>query len=54
MNKKFFFKKIKTHRNIQDIGVEELRNIININNDLILIDVRSPLEYSEGHLNRCN
>jgi len=46
-----FFKKIKKHRNCQDICLEELKDIIKINEGVVLVDVRSPLEFIEGHLN---
>ena len=42
---------IKKHRNTEeDINVEELKHILNINPNTILLDVRSPQEYKEGHL----
>lgn len=46
------FKKIKRHRGNNDINMQELKNLIKINNKAILLDVRSPQEYNEGHLNR--
>jgi phage shock protein E len=34
-----------------DITMEELKNIIMRNSNVILLDVRSPQEYQEGHIN---
>ena len=48
-----FWGKIKRYRNNEDIGISELNNIIKTNKECILLDVRSPQEYKEGHLNRC-
>ena len=45
-----FLAKIKKHRNDENINIIELNNILRINNDCILLDVRSPQEYGEGHL----
>lgn len=42
----------KNYRNSQDINIDELNNIIKVNNKSILLDVRSPQEYKEVHLNR--
>lgn len=42
----------KNYRNSQDINIDELNNIIKVNNKNILLDVRSPQEYKEVHLNR--
>lgn len=47
-----FIERIKRHRNNEDICIEELSNIIKINKECFLLDVRSPQEYKEGHLNR--
>lgn len=46
------FKKIKRYRGNNDINIQELKNLIRINDEAILLDVRSPQEYNEGHLNR--
>lgn len=45
-------KKIKRYRENNDINIQELKNLIRINDEAILLDVRSPQEYNEGHLNR--
>ena len=50
MNK--FLNRIKRYRNNENITIGELNNIIKINKEAILLDVRSPQEYKEGHLNR--
>ena len=42
----------KNYRNLEDINIEELKNLIKVNKEIILLDVRSPQEYKEGHLNR--
>lgn len=52
MNLKELLKKFKEYRNDEDITIDELRNIAKINEEVILLDVRSPQEYNEGHLNR--
>ncbi len=49
-----FLEKLRRYRNNEDITIEELNNIIKINEKSILLDVRSPQEYDEGHLNRGN
>lgn len=42
---------LKTYRNSRiDIDINELKEIINENEEAILLDVRSPLEFKEGHL----
>lgn len=46
------YKILKGYRNSEDINIEELKNLINTNSEIILLDVRSPQEYKEGHLNR--
>lgn len=38
----------------KDININELKEIRIINKKAILLDVRSPQEYNEGHLNRSN
>ncbi len=45
-----FLQKIKRYRNDEDINIIELNNILKINNECILLDVRSLQEYEEGHL----
>ena len=54
MNIRKFLGRLKEYRNNEDIGIEELKNIIRMNETSILLDVRSPQEYNEGHLNRSN
>lgn len=49
-----FIKRTKKYRTNKDISIEELKNIIDLNNKAVLLDVRSPQEYNEGHLNRRN
>ena len=45
------FDNIKKYRdNQEDIDIEELRQILNTNPNTILLVVRSPQEYKEGHL----
>ena len=46
------FKILKNYRNSEDINIKELNNLINENKEMILLDVRSPQEYREGHLKR--
>ena len=43
---------LKSYRKSQDINIDELNNLMKINNQSILLDVRSPQEYKEVHLNR--
>lgn len=52
MNISIILKKIRRCRNNQDIKIEELKDIMNLDEQVILLDVRSPQEYAEGHLNR--
>ena len=40
----------KRNRNREEIYIEELYNILKKNKESILLDVRSPQEYKEGHL----
>lgn len=47
-----FLKNLKRYRNEFDIGISELRNIMQTNQNCILLDVRSPQEFKEGHLKR--
>lgn len=47
-----FLERLKKYRNDENITIGELNNIIKINKECILLDVRSPQEYNEGHLNR--
>lgn len=47
-----FLKSLKGYRSNENIGILELRNIIQTNQNCILLDVRSPQEFMEGHLNR--
>ena len=52
MNADRFVNKFKRNRNDENISINELRNILKTNIESILLDVRSPQEYNEGHLNR--
>lgn len=52
MNIKSLLGKLRQYRNSEDISIQELNNIIKMNEEAILLDVRSPQEYREGHLNR--
>lgn len=46
---------LKKYRyNENDININEVNEIRRINGESILLDVRSPQEFNEGHLNRCN
>ena len=42
----------KNYRKSEDINIYELNNLTKSNEEIILLDVRSPQEYNEGHLNR--
>jgi len=42
----------KNYRKSEDINIDELNNLTKSNEEIILLDVRSPQEYNEGHLNR--
>ena len=43
---------VKYYRcNRKDIDINELTGILNTNENIVLLDVRSPQEYKEGHLN---
>ena len=44
------FKLDEEKRNIEQIDYEELERLIRNSNNFILIDVRNPNEYAEGHL----
>ena len=46
------YKIFKNYRNSEDINIQELMNLLSTNKEIILLDVRSPQEYNEGHLNR--
>ncbi len=52
MKTKEFFKMLGKHRNIEDIDIKEVNDIMVINKDAILLDVRSVQEYTEEHLTR--
>ncbi len=43
---------IKKYRNNENITMTEAQNILKTNEDVVLLDVRSPQEYKEGHLER--
>ena len=44
---------VKSYRcNRKDININELKSILNSNDNVMLLDVRSPQEYREGHLDR--
>jgi len=45
------YKIFKNHRNSEDINIEELKNLVRTNKEIVLLDVRSPQEYKEGSLN---
>lgn len=52
MRVKNIFKNLKCCRNNErDININELMYIISTNPNSILLDVRSPQEFKEGHLN---
>ena len=51
MNVRNFFKSCRCNR--KDINIHELNEILKVN-ETILLDVRSPQEYKESHLNRIN
>lgn len=43
--------RLNRYRNDEgDININELKNLIKVNEEAILLDVRSPQEYDEGHL----
>ena len=44
------FNKIKLYRNSQNIDINEVKEIIKDQSNAVLLDVRSPLEFKEGHL----
>jgi len=46
------YKIFKNYRNSEDINIEELKNLIKANKEIVLLDVRSPQEFKEGHLIR--
>ena len=50
MSIKNLFKIIKKSRVDKDINIEELKDIIKVNKNTILLDVRSPQEFKEEHL----
>ena len=52
MNIKSLLKRVTRYRNNEDINIDELINIMKMNEESILLDVRSIQEYNEGHLNR--
>ena len=45
-----FLVRLKKYRNNEDITIQELLTIMKTNEEAILLDVRSPQEYEEGHL----
>ena len=52
MHIKNIFRSLKYCRNNErDININELMYVISTNPNSILLDVRSPQEYKEGHLN---
>ena len=51
MKLKKIFKSNRCNR--KDIDINELECIFNSNDNAFLLDVRSPQEYREGHMNRC-
>ncbi len=46
------YKIFRNNRNAEDINIEDLKSLIKTNMEALLLDVRSPQEYAEGHLNR--
>ncbi len=38
------------NREDKDISIEEINEMMHLNTNIILLDVRSPQEYKEGHL----
>ena len=54
MNINKLLKGLKKYRDDAEITIEEVRNIMQTNEEAILLDVRSPQEYKEGHLERSN
>ena len=44
----------KCRYNESDININELNEIKRRNEDAIILDVRSPQEFKEVHLKRCN
>lgn len=48
------YKILKSSRGAEDINMEELKTLVKTNIEALLLDVRSPQEYKEGHLNRSN
>ncbi len=54
MNIKRILERFTRYSNNENITIEELINIVKMNEDSIILDVRSPQEYNEGHLNRSN
>ena len=51
MNIKSIFNKYRYNEN--NININELKQI-KMNTEAVLLDVRSPQEFNEGHLNRYN
>ena len=49
-----FLNRMREHRNSKDINIDEVMDIIENNRESVILDVRSPQEFGEGHLNRCN
>ena len=55
MNIKDIFNKLRNYRDDkEDININELKEIIKMNPNSILLDVRSPQEYDEGYIKRGN
>ncbi len=54
MNINKILRTIKKYRDNENITITEAQNILKTNKDVILLDVRSPQEYKEGHLERSN
>ncbi len=51
MNIQKLLNKIKNYRETENINLEEIKDILKSNKEAKLLDVRSPQEYKEGHLN---
>lgn len=48
---KEIFSKKRTIENINNISYTKMKEILKENSDIIILDVRSPQEYNEGHIN---
>ena len=48
---KEIFSKKRTIENINNISYTQMQLMLKENTDIIILDVRSPQEYNEGHIN---